>query len=38
MEISSEDKIKQLNRIEIEANRNIELEQQKISDLKQRLQ
>lgn len=38
MEISSEDKIKQLNRIEIEANRNIVLEQQKITELKQRLQ
>jgi tetratricopeptide (TPR) repeat protein len=38
MEISSDDKIKQLNRIEIEANRNIELEQQRIVELKQRLQ
>jgi cellulose synthase operon protein C len=38
MGIPMDDKIKQLNRIEMETNRNIELEQQKISELKQRLQ
>ena len=36
MEISNEDKIKQLNRIEMDARRNIELEEAKIRDLKQR--
>jgi hypothetical protein len=34
MEISVEDKIKQLNRIEIDAKRNIVLEEEKINDLK----
>jgi cellulose synthase operon protein C len=36
MEISNEDKIKQLNRIEMDARRNIELEEAKIRELKQR--
>jgi cellulose synthase operon protein C len=38
MQISAADKIKQLNRIEIEAQRNIELEQEKIKELKKQLQ
>jgi tetratricopeptide (TPR) repeat protein len=36
MDISSEDKIKQLNRIEMDARRNIELEEGKIRELKMR--
>jgi tetratricopeptide (TPR) repeat protein len=38
MPISSEEKVKQLNRIESEAQRNIEMEQEKINELKQQLQ
>jgi tetratricopeptide (TPR) repeat protein len=38
MQISSAEKIKMLNRIEIEAQRNIALEQEKIKELKQQLQ
>jgi hypothetical protein len=36
MEISNDDKIKQLNRIEMDARRNIELEEGKIRELKLR--
>ncbi len=36
MEISVEDKIKQLNRIEMDAKRNIVLEEEKVNDLKSR--
>jgi hypothetical protein len=35
MEIPASDKVKQLSRIEMEAKRNIELEQEKIKELKQ---
>jgi len=38
MPIPAEEKERQLNRIEIEAERNIELEQEKINELKQQLQ
>ncbi|MGA2507237.1 MAG: tetratricopeptide repeat protein [Chitinispirillaceae bacterium] len=38
MQISAVEKITMLNRIEIEAQRNIELEQEKIKELKQQLQ
>ena len=37
MDISLDDKIKQLNRIEIDAEREITLEQEKIADLKKQL-
>jgi len=38
MTISQEDKIKQLNRIELDANRDIEFETQKINELKAKIQ
>ena len=38
LQISAVEKIKMLNRIEIDARRNIELEQEKIKELKQQLQ
>jgi hypothetical protein len=37
LQISAVEKIKMLNRIEIEARRNIELEQERIKELKQQL-
>jgi hypothetical protein len=38
LQVSVDEKIKMLTRIEIEARRNIELEQEKIKELKQQLQ
>ncbi|MBN1981616.1 MAG: hypothetical protein JW795_08800, partial [Chitinivibrionales bacterium] len=37
MQISPEEKIKQLNRIEMEAQRNIVLEEEKIKELKEKM-
>ena len=37
MQISAEDKIKQLNRIEMEAQRNIVFEEEKIKELKEKM-
>ena len=37
MQISIEEKIKQLNRIEMEAQRNIVMEEEKIKELKEKM-
>jgi hypothetical protein len=37
MSISAQDKIKQLNRIEMEAQRNIVMEEEKIKELKEKM-